>query len=201
MTAPPGPPTDDLEAIGADLWERLAAAAKGLRSPWHTPAVGTADGDLRIMVLRHVNAAAGRLRFHTDARSPKARLIGGGARVSLLFYDAAAKLQLRCSGVGLIETGGGDADVAWAASSASSRRCYLASTAPGNRADGPTSGLPETVAGRVPTLPETEAGRANFAALSVTLDRIDWLFLAHGGHRRALFERSGDRWTAGWLVP
>ena len=192
---------DNLDAIAADLWARLADAAASGRSAWHTPAVGTADGDLRIMVLRHADPAAANLRFHTDARSPKARLIGGGAPVSLLFYDAAAKLQLRCAGIGKAVSTGAPADAAWAASAASSRRCYLAELAPGTISETPTSGLPAAAEGRVPTLVESEAGRANFAVITVALTRIDWLHLAHNGHRRAMFERSGDGWAGSWVVP
>lgn len=194
-------PHDDLAAISADLWARLRAAADSSHQAWHTPVVGTSDGDLRVMVLRHVDAAAGRLRFHTDARAPKILAVGGGAQLSLLCYDAAAKLQLRCAGIGRIAATGAEADAAWAASTPSSRRCYLATSGPGSHADGPTSGLPAAVEGRVPSLAESEMGRANFAILTVTLARIDWLYLAHDGHRRALFERHGDHWSAGWLVP
>ncbi len=192
---------DNLDAIAADLWARLAEAAASGRSAWHTPAVGTADGDVRIMVLRHADPAAASLRFHTDARSPKAALIGGGAPVSVLFYDAAAKLQLRCAGIGKAVSTGAPADAAWAASAASSRRCYLAELAPGTISETPTSGLPAAAEGRVPTLAESEAGRANFAVITVALTRIDWLHLAHNGHRRALFERSGDGWAGRWVVP
>ena len=192
---------DSLDDITADLWARLADAAASGRSAWHTPAVGTADGDVRIMVLRHTDPAAASLRFHTDARSPKAVLIGGGAPVSVLFYDAAAKLQLRCAGIGKAVSTGAPADAAWAASAASSRRCYLAELAPGTISETPTSGLPAAAEGRVPTLAESEAGRANFAVITVALTRIDWLHLAHNGHRRALFERSGDGWAGRWVVP
>lgn len=192
---------NDLAVIAADVWTRLDAAAASARAPWHAPVVGTGDGMLRVMVLRHVDPAAGSLRFHTDARSPKIAAIGDDPRVSLLFYDAAAKLQLRCTGTARVAANDADADAAWAASSASSRRCYLTQAAPGTAVTAPSSGLPAHVEGRVPTLAETEAGRANFAALIVSLNRIDWLYLAHDGHRRALFERSGDEWAMGWLLP
>lgn len=199
-------PTDNLEAISADLWARLARAPKDRHSPWHTPIVGTSDGDMRVMVLRHTDTAAGALRFHTDARSPKAALIGAGAPVSLLLYDPAAKLQLRCAGTGRIDSDGAAVDAVWNASAPASRRCYLALHAPSSASEAPTSGLPADVEGRVPSLSETEPGRAHFATLTVTLSRIDWLYLAHTGHRRALFTRKniqqgGDQWDAGWLVP
>lgn len=192
---------DNLENIAAETWARLHRAANGRHPGWHTPVVGTSDGDLRVMVLRHVDVGAGALRFHTDARSPKVALIGVDAPVSVLFYDPAAKLQLRCAGTARIGTDDGATNAAWASSSASSRRCYLADSAPSSPVAGPTSGLPASVEGRVPTLTETEAGRINFATLTVTLTRIDWLYLAHDGHSRALFERHGDQWAAGWLVP
>lgn len=192
---------DNLDEIAADLWERLARAAAGGRSAWHTPVVGTADGDLRVMVLRHTDPAAASLSFHTDVRSPKAVRIGSAAPVSVLFYDAAAKLQLRCTGTGRVASTGAAANAAWATSALSSRRAYLAEHAPGTTSEAPTSGLPAAAEGRVPSLEESAAGRANFAMITVMLTRIDWLFLAHSGHRRAQFERSGDGWAARWLVP
>lgn len=201
MSGGPGIPRDDLDAIAADLWARLVRGKADRKSPFHTPVVGTADGDLRVMVLRQVDAKAHSLRFHTDARSPKVAQIGTDGRVHILFYDAGAKLQLRCSGTGTIAATGPVADAAWSASPATSRRCYLAPIAPSAAAAAPTSGLPADYEGRFPTLAESEAGRPNFAALVVTLDRIDWLYLAHDGHRRALFTRSGDQWAAGWLIP
>lgn len=194
-------PRDDLTAIEADLWARLARGKADRKSPWHTPVVGTADSDLRIMVLRHVDRTSGTLRFHTDARSPKVAAIAETAQASVLFYDPGAKLQLRCWGRAAIAASGAAADAAWSASSAASRRCYLAPAAPSSAATGPTSGLPTDYESRLPTLAESEAGRGNFATLTVALERIDWLYLAHDGHRRALFERAGDQWSAGWLNP
>ncbi len=194
-------PRDDLAAIEAELWARLGRGKADRKSPWHTPVVGTADGDMRVMVLRHVDRAAARLRFHTDARSPKVAMVAAAPRTGVLFYDPAAKLQLRCSGIGVIGQDDAATDAAWAASPATSRRCYLAHAAPSSRADAPTSGLPADYEGRFPSLAESEAGRGNFATLTVTLDRIDWLYLAHDGHRRARFDREADAWTAGWLAP
>jgi pyridoxamine 5'-phosphate oxidase len=201
MTSDPFIPRDDLAAIAADLWARLGRGKADRKSPWHTPVVGTADSDLRVMVLRHVDRSAGTLRFHTDVRSPKVAALETNDRLSVLFYDPAAKLQLRCAGHARIGTDDPATEAAWAASSPASRRCYLAPAAPSARADVPSSGLPDAFANQLPTLAESEAGRVNFAALTVTLDRIDWLYLAHDGHRRALFERSGDHWSAGWLIP
>lgn len=201
MSSDPFIPRDDLAAIESDLWARLARGKADRKSPWHTPVVGTADGELRVMVLRHVDRSTATLRFHTDARSPKVGAVAVNPRVSVLFYDPGAKLQLRCSGSGQIATADAATDAAWAGSAATSRRCYLAPIAPSSPADVPTSGLPEEFEQRFPTLAESEAGRDHFATLTVTLDRVDWLYLAHDGHRRALFTRTGVQWQADWLVP
>ena len=135
------------------------------------------------------------MRFHTDARAPKAQLIGAGAPVGVLFYDREARLQIRCHGEGRIEREGAAVDAAWSASSAFARRCYLGD-APGELSDEATSGLPAEVEGRVPEEGLLAPARANFALLLVRVDRFDWLHLAHDGHRRARFDGEGARWLA-----
>ena len=43
--------------------------------------------------------------------------------------------------------------------------------------------------------------RANFAVLLVRLERLDWLHLAHDGHRRAQFQRQDSTWHGRWCAP
>jgi pyridoxamine 5'-phosphate oxidase len=73
--------------------------------------------------------------------------------------------------------------------------------APGTVSEVPSSGLPETITTRMPTLEETYPGRANFGLLVITLDRLEWLHLAHDGHRRVALSRTGDDWRGAWLIP
>lgn len=192
-----------LDSIVADAAERLSEAARNRRHAMHTPVVGTADGDLRIMVLREATADLAQLRFHTDLRSPKAGLIGDGAPVSVLAYDPEARVQLRMRGQGRIEHAGPVADAAWHKAAASSRRCYLAETGPGGALDAAGSAIPEDLLHRAPTIDETLAGRANFAVLLVEVRSIDWLQLTHEGGIRARFTRSDATapWQGGWIAP
>ena len=134
---------ETLDAVLADAAAHLTRAARDRKSPMHVPVVGTGDGDLRMMVLRACDPDIGLLRFHTDARSPKARQLGSHAVASVLAFDAEAKIQLRVKGYARIECAGPVADAAWAASSPYARRCYLAVAAPGSPAERPMSGLPE----------------------------------------------------------
>lgn len=191
---------ETLETIRADIDRRLAQAAEDRRCAMHTPVVATADADARVMVLRAFDPATMALRFHTDARAPKARIIGAGAPVGVLFYDRDAKLQIRTRGTGRIETAGPLTEAAWAQSTNFARRCYLGA-GPGSEADGPSSGLPPEFEGMEPDDAQLLPARENFALLRVTLDELDWFTLAHTGHRRARFDRTANGWQARWVTP
>lgn len=189
--------------ILADAAKRLGDAVASARHPMHAPVVSTADGDLRTMVLREAKADLSLLRFHTDNRSPKATAIGGGARVSVLAYDPALRVQLRMRGIGRIEHTGAIADAAWEDMRTSSKRIYLASTAPGTPRESRGAALPDAMLHRAPTLLEAEAGRQWFAVFLVEVLSLDWLQLTHEGGIRARFERDSAAldWHATWLAP
>jgi pyridoxine/pyridoxamine 5'-phosphate oxidase len=196
---------DDLDAIRIDIWDRLKAGASDRRSAFHTPVIASVDqaglAHQRIMVMRAAIPESRQLRFHTDVRTPKVGQIGIHKPVSILGYDPVVKIQIRAWGNGRVEANSELTDAAWDASSASSRRCYLAPLAPGSAHVGPTSGLPLNVENRVPNMEEAIPGRANFAVLLVTLDRLEWLYLAANGHRRAEFRWTDNSWDGNWLVP
>ncbi len=196
---------DNLEAVLTDIWRRLVRGKADRRSAFHTPIVSTVSPigvpEQRVMVLREVNQARGMMRFHTDQRTAKCASLASNTAVSVLGYDVGAKVQIRITGSGRIETQGDVADHAWLSSAPSSRRCYLAEAAPGALSAIPTSGLPVAVEVRVPDIAETEAGRINFAVLMIEIDQLEWLYLAHDGHRRARFVRHGDDWHGDWLIP
>ncbi len=197
--------SSNLTAVLADIWQRLAYGTTTSKAPCHLLSVGTvwnySHPDQRMMVLRDVDTKAGILRFHTDARSPKAKQIAEHNVVSILQYDAVAKVQLRLGGTAWVEQDGDIADAAWTSAVPSSRRCYLGAS-PSQSSEYPTSGLAPDLENRVPLLAETEAGRANFAVFRVMLTHMDWLYLAHDGHRRAGFMRDEETiWQGHWLTP
>lgn len=194
---------ETLESVLADATAHLTRAARDRKSPMHVPVVGTPDGDLRMMVLRECSDGIGLLRFHTDARSPKAVSIGQGGTASVLAFDPEAKMQLRLRGTARVETNGPVADAAWSAATPYARRCYLAEGAPGTQATQPTSGLPAEVEGIRPSEPQLLPARENFAVLLIEPIVLDWLYLAHDGHRRAQFTRggAGQDWQGTWVIP
>ncbi|NCP17692.1 MAG: flavin-binding protein [Erythrobacter sp.] len=185
-----------LDEVLDDVRARLGRAAGDRQSPMHTPVVATADADARVMVLREF--APWTLRFHTDARAPKAAVVREMPRVGVLFYDKAEKVQIRVRGTARIECDGEIAQAAWEAGDNFARRCYLGD-GPGTVRDRPSSGLPETVEGIEPTDAQLVPARANFAVLLVELHEIDWFTLAHTGHRRAQFDL--DTGESRWATP
>jgi pyridoxamine 5'-phosphate oxidase len=194
---------ETLAAVLADAAAHLTRATRDRKSPMHVPVVGTGDGDLRMMVLRACDPEIGLLRFHTDARSAKAATIAANGLASVLAFDPEAKIQLRLRGAARIETSGPVADAAWAAASEYARRCYLAVGAPGSPAERPGSGLPAEVEGIRPSEEQLLPARENFAVLLIEPLSLDWLYLAHDGHRRAQFTRQapGQDWQGTWVIP
>lgn len=193
---------ETLEDVLTDCRNRLIRAPRDRRSPLHTPVVVSGDIDPRVMVLRAFESDAWRLRLHTDLRAPKARVFANDQRAGVLFYDKAAKVQIRARGVAEIVSHGTEVDAAWSASTNFARRCYLGD-APGTVSDRPTSGLPPEFEGSEPDDEQIVPARENFALLRITLMAFDWLYLAHTGHIRAQFARNSEIgvWDGRWVSP
>jgi pyridoxamine 5'-phosphate oxidase len=176
------------------------------KSAAHHPVVGTIDEDgrpsQRVMILRECNWPASMLRLHTDQRSTKISQISNNDNMSILIYDEPARLQIRLSGKSCVGTKE-SAQSAWDASTEFARRCYMTISAPGEESGAPTSGLPAWIEGKKPTEEMLGTAQDNFATLLFTFDTIDWLYLAHRGHRRAKFIRDiqTNAWNGKWLIP
>lgn len=196
---------NNLDMSEAFAWSLLQEGASNRQSPLHTLTVATLDfdglPDARVMILRDANPTTRSLRFHTDARSPKAQAVGTELPTTVLAYHPTAKVQLRLRGAAQIKTIGPEVDAAWHAATLLSKRCYLGPAGPGDLAPEPSSGLPVHLEGRVPSPQEADAGRQNFALLLVTVTELDWLYLAHFGHRRAVFTYRHHQRSGEWRIP
>jgi len=189
---------DDLAETLAEAWRRLTRGSADRRSGFHTVQLATvADGAPRVrtVVLRAVAPSQRLIRIHTDARSAKAAELAADARVEVCGYDAQAKMQIRLRGLASLHAGDAVADAAWAASGQGSRMAYRAAVAPGAPLERPEDVDPQTRA------PLSDLGRENFMAVTVAVARLEWLYLAASGHRRALYEWSGAALCARWLAP
>lgn len=193
-----GPPLlscyDDLAGSCAYGWSMLERGVKDRKSAFHTPSVATvkADGSpsIRTVVLRACDTAAQSLRFHTDTRSGKIADMAANPIAAMHFYDHGAKIQLRLS-VKLQALDGTAYDAAWTATRPMSRECYQVMQSPGSVIADPYDVAFDAAA--------TQDGEAHFVPVAARVLRMEWLYLAAKGHRRALFDFEKE--TQNWLVP
>jgi pyridoxamine 5'-phosphate oxidase len=197
---------DNLSQSLTELRGILEQGVQNRRSPAHHPIVANVDADgtpqQRVMILRDVDWSRRQLRFHTDSRSDKIQQYSVRNETSILIYDELAKVQIRLSGTAGV--GEGEIpDTAWADSTPFARRCYLAENAPGSIAEQPTSGLPSWIEGKQPEERQLTPARANFAVLLITINTLEWLYLANAGHRRARWQwnETNQSWSGNWLIP
>lgn len=187
-------PDATLEACRAEAFRLLARGVADRRSPFHTPVLASVADDgapaLRTVVLRAWDPAARELRVHTDARSPKAAELRARPRAALLAYDPGRRVQVRIGGRVALHAADAVAEAAWAASRPASRTCYAATAAPG---------APIATPGAAPT--DAELGWPNFVVVRLLVEELDYLSLAHAGHRRARFTWADGRADATWLAP
>ena len=190
---------DDLDASLLEAWHLLRRGVHDRRSPFHTPAVATLRDDgfptARTLVLRAVDERQRHLRFHTDARSAKFREISADPRVAVHFYDASRKIQLRIDGRASLHRDDELADTAWRGMRPFSRACYRVATGPGAHLESPQA--PSNVGATL----DPEAGRENFTALCVSIESLEWLYLAARGHRRARYAWIDGEVQGTWLAP
>lgn len=195
-----GPPAlpcyDDLMGTWQTAWQLMSRGAVDRKHAFHLMQVATirADGrpTARTVVLRGCDPAHHTLRFHTDARSAKLAEIAADPRGTLHLYDRKAKIQLRCD-VSFCVLEGDERDQAWAATRPFSRTCYQVTTAPGSPIGDPYEMDFDPVT--------TADGSTHFRAIQANVHRLEWLYLAAKGHRRAQFSIEGDTVHGAWLVP
>lgn len=190
----------ELPQVLVAAFEVLQAGVSDRRAAFHTPLFASSGLDgrplARIVVLRGFDPEQRCLRFHTDFRSGKVAQITRDARVAFTFYDPAMKLQIRCEGVASCHHKDAIAENAWAGSQMMSKICYGTSPASG-------AVIAEADAFTLPAEPaDIQAGQENFCAVLTTIESLEWLWLGHGGHRRARFTWGENGQSNGvWLVP
>ena len=189
---------DDLAETRAQAWALLARGVADRRSPFHAPTLATVGLDgrprARVVILRACDAARAMLRFNTDRRTAKFAELAANPLVALTGYDAGAKIQIRIEGRASLHVDDIVADAAWAAARPFSRICYGTAPAPGTLLE--TAGDFALPSGD----DEIAAGRENFSAVVIEVEALEWLFLAHAGHRRARFEGMSAEGGV-WLTP
>ena len=185
---------NDITKVLPAAWDFMEEGVRDRHSLAHTPVVSTLDVDgnpsARCMVLRAVHRQKNILVFHTDRRSMKANELKSSSEGAVLFYDPKRKIQLRLRCGLSLDTDSVKTNERWGKMKEMSKVCYQSTLAPGD---------PITYPEQVQFLGE---GFENFAILTATVKRMDFLYLSFRGNRRALFDwvRTGGE-DGKWLAP
>jgi pyridoxamine 5'-phosphate oxidase len=196
----------NLDAALKEGWRMLSAGVVNRHSSFHHANIATVTEDgrpnNRVMILRGADPALRILRFHTDRRSHKFAELYKNPHICALVYDPIEKIQLRLDGKVSLHTDGAIADDAWERSRAMSRACYSIMPSPGTSIE---AGDDFKVIGLNFQHEDTETGqegRENFAALIIHVQKMEWLYLAAAGNRRAAFSwDEAGRVSGQWLAP
>lgn len=191
-----------IDELEKDCWLQLINGAIKSKSPFHTPCVATLNNSevsMRTVVLRKALPLSKELRFHTDTRSNKWKELLNHDSISALFYDASTRVQIRIKGKAILHFNDEMTSEAWQKTTLSSRRCYLTQVSPSSFSTIPTSGLSEEIEQENFTLAESEVGVQHFGIVSIQVESLEWLWLNHAGHRRALFDYALESYK--WMIP
>ena len=192
------------ELIFDEIWSLLSRGVVDRSEDFRLPVVivnkdGYSDG--RIVVLRGAFKDKKILRFHTDLRSSKISKKKKNNTIYFLFYNKKRKIQVRAKGFATINYKNSITEEAWKKTQIISRKCYLASQAPGTISNEPDPGYPKELEGKNPKFEETEIGFDNFCVIESKIVEMEWLYLASQGHRRALIKINEEDIETHWLTP
>lgn len=179
-------------------WKMIGRATKDRKAAFRTPVLSTQSDEgpqARVLVLRAAEASRRELVFHTDTRSGKAVELGRDTRISVTFYDAHRKIQLRANGIAQLHTDDMLADQHWQNASPNSLRCF---TGP---LPGAPCALPVDHDSSVATHKTVAVGRDFFAVITIQIAQLEWLYLHTHGQRRALYQWQDTQWSMQWINP
>ena len=181
---------DNIDNIYETIWNLLDKGKKDINSPFHQAYLATHSDNypsIRTVVLRNVNSKDKIISFHTDFRSKKINEILNNNNISILFYDHDEKIQIKCSGKGVINNKNENSNQSWQKTMPSSKKCYIADEAPGSTSKIPTSGYKKEHEIELPNEEILNSGYENFTLINMGILEIEWLYLYRYGHRRAKF--------------
>lgn len=175
----------------------MEAGAGNRKAGFHIISVATLGRDgwpsVRTVVLRGFTRSTRTIRFHTDIRSRKYAEMQANPRIAIQAYDPARKIQIRFACEATLRHEDDLTQKAWEASREMSRACYAQAEPPGAQLNDE---------GQLAAPLDGATAFGHFAVVLAEVKRLEWLYLAAQGHRRAHFD-----WTDGeppvryWAAP
>jgi 3-hydroxyisobutyrate dehydrogenase len=193
---------ENFSEIKNKIWSMLNDAVTNRDSPFRIPVFicgNQSDLDGRIVVLRKSDQINNILQYHSDIRSKKIDKLKTNKNAAMLFYDKEEKIQVRLKVECIVNHDNEITKESWSKTHHISRKCYLIDNGPGTKSDIPTSGLKPELDNFDYTKEQSELGYKNFTVVQCKIKKIEWLYLAAKGHRRAKFDLETNKDT--WLIP
>lgn len=188
------------------IWQCLVTGAGPGQSPFTMWQVATngAQGmpQLRTVVLRGADQAAGTVTFHTDMRSAKVAELRADPRVAMVAVDLVKLLQIRLEGIAEICADDTERKRIWNSARPHTLILYQTALPPGTPIAPPqqASLLARTDIGEITEARENHNGFDNFCVVHVALTKIDYLDISPAGHQRIVFTRSSN-WQGNRVAP
>ena len=196
---------NNIDNIYESIWNLLEIGKKDRDSEFHQAYLATHSDNhpsIRTVVLRKIDSTDKVISFHTDFRSTKIKEISENNKISILFYDHNKKIQIKCSGIGIINNQNDNADQAWQRTQSFSKKCYIVNEAPGSISEKPTSGYKKEHEIELPDEEILNSGYEHFTLVNMEISEMEWLYLHRYGHRRAKFIiNNKDIVKKVWLTP
>lgn len=199
--------SEDHFSILENIKENLTIGVKnrhhGFHSPVFTNIIENGSATSRIVILRLFDANNYQINFHSDIRSKKIVELRKKPSTNFLFYDHQIKIQLRIKTQSFIHHEDIISKNAWQLTRLISRKCYLTTKSPSSFTSLAEDGVPEILKGKSPDQKQSENGYKNFAVISNMIESIEWLHLAHSGHRRLHIDlkHGVDKISFQWMIP
>ena len=191
-----------LNKILEQVWKAIKDGVKDGSSSFHISTISTINlqgyPSSCSVVIRNLNQAKRIISFNTDTRSYKWKELETNSQLELHFYDSKLKIQIRISGTAILHYNDLEWENAWNKSEEMSKICYSSRFSPSSKIDDPmeTDNLIKNIKRE-----QIEKGKKNFGKINVKINKIDWLYLHHTGHRRALFKFHKNNIGMSWIAP
>ena len=190
--------SDDQNHITTDkvfknIWYYLKNGIENRDSDYHTFSLATSYENIvknRTVVLRDYNKDNKTISFHTNNLTKKVLDINNNKNVEALFYNRKEKIQIRISGLAVINEQDDLCKKKWSEMSSQTKECYFQNITPGQPINNPNL-VKSVIKDRI---------SENFIIITIHINKIDWLYLSSKGHKRIKF-LAQDNFKGEWIAP
>ena len=185
-----------LDKLKEFIFTEIQNGIKSRKSPFHTPSFSYSNSNqphVCCVVLREVNTDKNFLRFNSDIRCQKVKILKENPKCEMHFYCKDKKLQIRFQCIASIEFDNEYSKTSWDSMQDMSKKCYDHNKTPGelinNANNDENNDKSEYLESLITDDNNTiNNGYQNFSCIKLNIQKIDTLFLNHKNHKRFILD-------------